>query len=120
MGDHGVGYPPAGHGPVARNTRQAWLKPVCRNKEGVTDIMSWIVLIIVGAIIGLLGKFFAPGDKDNTPLWLTIVLGIVGTLIGGAIISEGIFKWVLAVVISAILVVIASTLMGRNVLKTKH
>ncbi len=82
--------------------------------------MSWIVLIIVGAVIGLLGKFFAPGDKDNTPLWLTIVLGIVGTLIGGAIISEGFLKWVLAVVISAILVVVASTLMGRNVVKTKH
>jgi uncharacterized membrane protein YeaQ/YmgE (transglycosylase-associated protein family) len=81
--------------------------------------MDWIVLIIVGAIIGLLGKFFAPGDKDNTPLWLTIILGIVGTLIAGAV-SDGILQWVLAVVISAVLVVLASTLMGRNVVKTKH
>lgn len=81
--------------------------------------MSWIVLIIVGAIIGLLGKFFAPGDKDNTPLWLTVVLGIVGTLIGGAL-AEGIWMWVLAIAVSAILVVVASTLMGRNVVKTKH
>jgi uncharacterized membrane protein YeaQ/YmgE (transglycosylase-associated protein family) len=82
--------------------------------------MSWIVLIIVGAVIGLLGKFFAPGDKDNTPLWLTVILGIVGTLVGGAIIGEGIWMWVLAVAVSAVLVVIASTLMGRNVVKTKH
>jgi uncharacterized membrane protein YeaQ/YmgE (transglycosylase-associated protein family) len=82
--------------------------------------MSWIVLIIVGAVIGLLGKFFAPGDKDNTPLWLTVILGIVGTLAGGAVIDEGIWKWVLAIAISAVLVVIASTLMGRNVVKTKH
>jgi uncharacterized membrane protein YeaQ/YmgE (transglycosylase-associated protein family) len=82
--------------------------------------MSWIVLIIVGAVIGLLGKFFAPGDKDNTPLWMTVILGVVGTLIGGAIVGEGIMMWVLAVVISAVLVVIASTLMGRNVVKMKH
>jgi uncharacterized membrane protein YeaQ/YmgE (transglycosylase-associated protein family) len=81
--------------------------------------MSWIVLIIVGAIIGLLGKFFAPGDKDNTPLWLTVVLGIVGTLVGGAV-AEGVWMWVLAIAISAVLVVLASTLMGRNVVKTKH
>lgn len=81
--------------------------------------MSWIVLIIVGAIIGLLGKFFAPGNKDNTPLWLTVVLGIVGTLIGGAF-AEGVLMWVLAIAISAILVVAASTLMGRNVVKPKH
>ncbi len=82
--------------------------------------MDWIVLIIVGAVIGLLGKFFAPGDKDNTPLWLTVVLGIVGTLIGGAFVSDGILKWVLAVVVSAVLVMIASTVMGRNVVKPKH
>jgi len=81
--------------------------------------MSWIVLIIVGAIIGLLGKFFAPGDKDNTPLWLTVLLGIVGTLVGGAV-AEGVWMWVLAIAISAVLVVLASTLMGRNVVKTKH
>ena len=31
----------------------------------------------------LLGKFIAPGDKDNIPLWLTIVCGIGGMVIGG-------------------------------------
>jgi uncharacterized membrane protein YeaQ/YmgE (transglycosylase-associated protein family) len=82
--------------------------------------MSWIVLIVVGAVIGLLGKFLAPGDKDNTPIWLTVILGIAGTLIGGAFISDGVLKWVLAVVVSAVLVMIASTLMGRNALKPKH
>ena len=34
--------------------------------------MDIIGVIIAGIIIGLLGKFVAPGDKDNIPLWLTL------------------------------------------------
>ena len=44
--------------------------------------MDIIGLIIAGIIIGLLGKFFAPGNRDNIPFWLTIVCGIGGVLIG--------------------------------------
>ena len=44
--------------------------------------MDLIGVIIAGIIIGLLGKFFAPGNCDNIPLWLTIVCGIGGVLIG--------------------------------------
>ncbi len=82
-----------------------------------------IVLIIVGAIIGLLGKFVAPGDKDNIPLWLTVLCGIGGILLGGFIYqafggdgSGGIdwTKWIVAILTSAVLVVLASTLTGRN------
>ena len=49
--------------------------------------MLWTILfyLVVGTIVGLLGKFFAPGDKDNIPLWLTVVCGIGGMLIGGLI-----------------------------------
>ena len=45
---------------------------------------SWTIIfyIMVGAIIGLLGKLVAPGDKDNIPLWLTILCGIGGMLLG--------------------------------------
>ena len=42
--------------------------------------MEIIGLIIAGLIIGLLGKFVAPGDKDNVPLWLTVLCGIGGVL----------------------------------------
>jgi uncharacterized membrane protein YeaQ/YmgE (transglycosylase-associated protein family) len=41
-----------------------------------------IVTIVVGLIIGFLGKAVAPGDRDNIPLWLTIVCGIVGAFVG--------------------------------------
>lgn len=44
--------------------------------------MTIVVAIIGGIIIGLLGKWLAPGDKDNIPLWLTIICGIVGALLG--------------------------------------
>jgi uncharacterized membrane protein YeaQ/YmgE (transglycosylase-associated protein family) len=86
-------------------------------------ILDLIVLVIIGAIIGLLGKFVAPGDKDNIPIWLTILCGIGGVLLGYWIYSffggdgSGGFdwvRWIVAVLTAAVLVVIASTATGRN------
>ena len=86
-------------------------------------VVEIIVLIIVGAIIGLLGKLVAPGDKDNIPIWLTILCGIGGVLIGywiyslfGGNGSGGVdwVRWIVAIIVSAVLVVIASTVTGRN------
>jgi uncharacterized membrane protein YeaQ/YmgE (transglycosylase-associated protein family) len=85
--------------------------------------MEIIWLIIVGAIIGLLGKLVAPGDKDNIPIWLTILCGIGGVILGYYIYSAfggdgsgGVdwVKWIVAVVTAAVLVMIASTLTGKN------
>jgi uncharacterized membrane protein YeaQ/YmgE (transglycosylase-associated protein family) len=44
-------------------------------------MLNIIWAIIAGAIIGLLAKLFVPGRQD-IPIWLTIILGIVGALIG--------------------------------------
>lgn len=44
------------------------------------DTILWV--LIGGTVIGLLGKFVAPGDRDNIPLWLTVLCGIGGMLIG--------------------------------------
>ena len=86
-------------------------------------VVQIIVLLILGAIIGLLGKLVAPGDKDNIPIWLTILCGIGGVLLGYAIYSafggdgsKGIdwVKWIVAILTAAVLVVIASTVTGRN------
>jgi uncharacterized membrane protein YeaQ/YmgE (transglycosylase-associated protein family) len=88
--------------------------------------MEWIGLIIAGVIIGLLGKFVAPGDKDNIPIWLTLICGIGGVLLGGLIYSAfggdgsaGIdwVRWIVAILTAAVLVVIASTVTGKNVVK---
>ncbi len=40
-----------------------------------------IVAIIVGAIIGALGRLILPG-KQNIPIWLTVVVGIIAALLG--------------------------------------
>lgn len=82
-----------------------------------------LILIIVGAVIGLLGKFVAPGDKDNIPIWLTVLCGIAGVLLGrwiytlfGGDGSNGVdwVRWFVAILTAAVLVVIASTVTGRN------
>ena len=78
--------------------------------------MEIIGVIVAGIIIGLLGKFVAPGNRDNIPIWLTIICGIGGVLIGWFIYtafggngSPGIdwVRWIIAIVVAAVLVMIA-------------
>ena len=80
--------------------------------------MGWVFVIIVGIIVGLLGKFIAPGTRDNTPLWLTILCGIVGVIIGYAWLGDtsGIdwLAFIVSVIIAAVLVMIAATVTGRS------
>lgn len=40
-----------------------------------------IAAIVIGAIIGGLARLILPG-KQNIPIWLTVVVGIVAALIG--------------------------------------
>jgi uncharacterized membrane protein YeaQ/YmgE (transglycosylase-associated protein family) len=40
-----------------------------------------ITAIVIGAIIGALARLVLPG-KQNIPIWLTIVVGIVAAFIG--------------------------------------
>ncbi len=43
-----------------------------------------ITALIVGLIIGALGRLVVPG-KQNIPLWLTLVIGVVAALLGTVI-----------------------------------
>jgi len=88
--------------------------------------MDFIGVLIAGIIIGLLGKFVAPGDKDNIPIWLTILCGIAGVIVGWFIYSAfggngsaGVdwVRWIVAIIVAAVFVVIASTVTGRNTAK---
>ncbi|GIG67121.1 GlsB/YeaQ/YmgE family stress response membrane protein [Phytomonospora endophytica] len=82
-----------------------------------------ISAIIIGLIIGALGRLVVPG-KQNVPIWLTIVVGIVAALIGTAI-ARGIgvadtdgIDWVeilFQVVLAAIGVAAVSAVRGRRV-----
>ncbi|MFS8101795.1 GlsB/YeaQ/YmgE family stress response membrane protein [Lentzea alba] len=44
-------------------------------------IESIIGALIIGLILGFLGKLFAPG-KQAIPIWLTILVGIAAAFIG--------------------------------------
>ncbi len=44
-------------------------------------IESIIGALIIGLILGLLGKLFAPG-KQAIPIWLTLLVGIAAAFIG--------------------------------------
>ena len=85
--------------------------------------MEIIGVIVAGIIIGLLGKFFAPGNRDNIPLWLTVLCGIGGVLIGyyvatalGVEATKGIdwIRWIISIIVAAILVMIAASVTGRS------
>ncbi|WP_088317011.1 GlsB/YeaQ/YmgE family stress response membrane protein [Kineosporia sp. R_H_3] len=81
-----------------------------------------ITAIIIGAIIGVLGRALAPG-KQNIPIWLTIVVGIIAAFIGTAIAqafdvsSTNGIDWIellFQVVVAAVGVTLAANLYGRN------
>jgi uncharacterized membrane protein YeaQ/YmgE (transglycosylase-associated protein family) len=89
-------------------------------------MLSLIGILIAGVIIGLLGKFVAPGDKDNIPLWLTLLCGIAGVVVGwyvyaafGGSTTSGVdwVRWLVAILVAAVFVVVASTITGRNTKK---
>ena len=46
-----------------------------------------ITALIVGLIIGALGRLVVPG-KQNIPIWLTMVIGVVAALLGTVIARE--------------------------------
>jgi uncharacterized membrane protein YeaQ/YmgE (transglycosylase-associated protein family) len=61
-----------------------------------------IGLIIVGLIVGGLGRLVRPGP-DPMPLWLTCLIGIAASIVSGVLLG-GVLGFVLAVVIAAVLV----------------
>lgn len=87
---------------------------------GVWDI---IAALIGGTIIGILGKWLAPGGRDNIPLWLTVLCGIGGIFLGTMAYtqffdatSSGVDWWrhIWQIVVAAVLVVIAAGITGRK------
>ncbi len=82
-----------------------------------------ITAIIIGAIIGALGRLVVPG-RQPIPIWLTIVVGIVAAFIGtwlagvlGISTSTPGIDWLellVQVVVAAIGVVIVANLYARR------
>ncbi|GLZ32311.1 transglycosylase [Lentzea sp. NBRC 105346] len=83
---------------------------------------SIIGALIIGLIIGLLGKLVAPG-KQAIPIWLTLIVGIVAAFLGtfvaralGVADTPGIdwIELVVQVVIAAIGVSVVAGVYGRK------
>jgi uncharacterized membrane protein YeaQ/YmgE (transglycosylase-associated protein family) len=70
--------------------------------------MHYIWFIIVGAIVGALGRLFHPGS-DPMGWLLTIAIGIVSLLVA-AFISSGWVAFIIGVVVAVILVAIVGRL----------
>ncbi len=75
--------------------------------------MHWVWLIIVGAIVGALGRLLHPG-RDPMGWILTIVLGIVSLIVAGLIVGSGFWEFVLGIIIAAVLLVIWSRVAARQ------
>ena len=85
-------------------------------------IGSIIGAIIIGLVLGVLGRLFAPG-KQNIPIWLTILVGIVAAFIGtfiarllGVADTRGIdwIEIIVQIVVAAIGVSLVAGLYGRR------
>jgi uncharacterized membrane protein YeaQ/YmgE (transglycosylase-associated protein family) len=48
------------------------------------DLGDVIFVVVVGLVIGALGRLAVPG-RDPMPIWLTLVIGLIGAFLGGAI-----------------------------------
>ncbi len=84
------------------------------------EVSGIISAIIVGAVIGILGRLVVPG-KQSIPIWLTLLIGIVAALIGTAIVgslrdTDGI-DWVEIIVqvgLAAVGVLLATSMRSRR------
>ncbi len=72
--------------------------------------MHWIWLIIVGAIVGGLGRLLHPG-LDPMGWIVTILIGIASLVIAGLIFS-GFWQFVIGVIVAAVLVAIVGRYLG--------
>jgi len=74
--------------------------------------MTWIWLIIVGAIVGALGRLFHPG-RDPMGWIVTILIGIASLVVAG-VIFNGFWRFVVGVIVAIILVAIVGRFFGEG------
>ncbi|GAA0989383.1 MULTISPECIES: GlsB/YeaQ/YmgE family stress response membrane protein [Nocardiopsidaceae] len=81
------------------------------------EITGIISAIIVGLIIGALGRLVVPG-KQHLPIWLTLLLGIVAAFLGGwigaMIWDQFLFILVIQVLVAAGIVYLADGMYSKN------
>jgi len=74
--------------------------------------MHWIWLILVGALVGALGRLLHPG-KDPMGWIVTILIGIASLVIAGLIFS-GFWEFVIGVIVAIALVALVGRFLGER------
>jgi uncharacterized membrane protein YeaQ/YmgE (transglycosylase-associated protein family) len=74
--------------------------------------MHWIWFILVGALVGALGRLLHPG-RDAMGWLLTIAIGIVSMVVA-ALISSGWLAFAIGVVVAVILVALVGRVGGSR------
>jgi uncharacterized membrane protein YeaQ/YmgE (transglycosylase-associated protein family) len=72
--------------------------------------MTWIWLIIVGAVVGALGRLIHPG-RDPMGWIVTILIGIASLVVAGLIFG-GALQFIIGVIVAVILVAIVGRYFG--------
>jgi uncharacterized membrane protein YeaQ/YmgE (transglycosylase-associated protein family) len=75
--------------------------------------MHWVWLIIVGLIVGALGRALHPG-KDPMGWILTLALGVISLILAGLIFSSGVLEFVVGIIVATVLLVIWSRVAPRT------
>lgn len=88
-------------------------------QRGEADFGSIVWFIVVGAVIGLVARLIVPGSGGMGFL-LTIVVGIIGAVVGGWLAGE-VFEetrgvdWIASILVAALLVwIVARATAGRK------
>jgi uncharacterized membrane protein YeaQ/YmgE (transglycosylase-associated protein family) len=86
-------------------------------------VTGFIMAIIIGLVVGALGRLVLPG-RQNIPIWLTIVVGIVAALLGTALAralgiptaTSGVdwLELIVQVILAAVGVALVSGVYGRR------
>jgi uncharacterized membrane protein YeaQ/YmgE (transglycosylase-associated protein family) len=75
--------------------------------------MHWVWLILVGALVGALGRLLHPG-KDPMGWIVTILIGIASLVIAGLIFSSGWLQFLVGIIVAIVLVALVGRFFGER------
>jgi uncharacterized membrane protein YeaQ/YmgE (transglycosylase-associated protein family) len=64
-----------------------------------------IVLLIVGLIVGALGRAVVPG-KQSMPIWLTLLIGVGSLLLAGLVFNGLLIQIIVGTLVAAALIAV--------------
>jgi uncharacterized membrane protein YeaQ/YmgE (transglycosylase-associated protein family) len=71
-----------------------------------------IALIVVGLIVGALGRLISPG-RDPMGLIMTTLIGVASLLVAG-LIFDGALQWIVGIAVAVVLVALYARLAGGD------